>query len=68
MGVGVGTISLHIIPGDQGSSVGLLFGLTGSIFSGLILYGCCSRILKSSELEAIGGMIRKGIQRAKAWN
>lgn len=67
MGVGVGFTGMHLIPGGQGSSVGLLFGLTGSIFSGLILYGCCSRILKSPELESILGMIRKGVKRAKAW-
>ena len=68
MGIGVGIVSLYAIPRGQGSSMELLLGLIGSIFSGLVLYGCCCRILKSSELESIIGMMRKGGRRLKSWD
>jgi len=67
MGIGVGYVSRLIIPEDDGSILRLLVGLMGSIFSGLILYGCCSRILKSPELGVIVNMIRKGIHKGKVW-
>ena len=63
MGGVVGIASRYVIPGGQGSSMGLLLGLLGSILSGVVIYGCCSRVLKSSELESVIDMMRKGGQR-----
>ena len=63
MGAGVGIVSRNIIPGEQGSIMELLLGLLGSILCGVILYGCCSRILKSSELDVVVTMMRKGNRR-----
>jgi len=53
MGVVVWTVSIHIIPLENGSFTGLLTGLMVSIGIGIMLYGAFSFLMKSPELDKI---------------
>lgn len=53
MGAMVWAVARFIIPSEGATLAGLFFGLMGSIFSGIVLYGFLSFFLKSPELEKI---------------
>ena len=63
MGVIVWIVASFIIPSENGSLLGLLSGLTGSILTGLLLYGSFSFLIKSQEMEEILIIARKGMGR-----
>ncbi|MGD9043917.1 MAG: murein biosynthesis integral membrane protein MurJ [Desulfobacterales bacterium] len=63
MGVVVwGTFSVFI-PSEGGEVVELLLGLAGSIFTGLMIYGLCSYLIKSPELLSVAAEIKKGLSK-----
>ncbi len=62
MGAVVWATALFIIPSDNQTLSGLFFGLTGSIVTGLILYGSLSLFFKSKELAKVVAIARKGIR------
>jgi hypothetical protein len=64
MGAAVWTSALFIIPSQGGNLLGLFLGLLGSIIIGLVLYGSLSLLLKSSELEKVMAIARKGKEKA----
>jgi putative peptidoglycan lipid II flippase len=53
MGIAVWTVALYIIPSGTESLLGLLTGLTGSILTGLVIYGIFSMIFKTPEMEKV---------------
>ena len=53
MGAMVWAVALFIIPSEGATLAGLFFGLTGSIFTGIVLYGFLAVFFKSPELEKI---------------
>ena len=57
MGVVVWTVSIHIIPLENGSFAGLLTGIAASICIGILLYGTFSFLMKSPELDNILDLI-----------
>ncbi|HGY11803.1 MAG TPA: murein biosynthesis integral membrane protein MurJ [Desulfobacterales bacterium] len=63
MGIAVWTISLYIFSPREQTISGLFFGITGSILTGLILYGFSSRLLKSRELEMVLSIVQKSVKR-----
>ena len=64
MGAAVWAAAPFIMPSEDGSLMGLFFGLVGSIIIGLVLYGSFSLLLKSRELEKVMVMVRKGKDKA----
>jgi hypothetical protein len=57
-----GTFSVFI-PSEGGEVVELLLGLAGSIFTGLMIYGLCSYLIKSPELLSVAAEIKKGLSK-----
>ncbi|MBL6971391.1 MAG: polysaccharide biosynthesis C-terminal domain-containing protein, partial [Desulfobacterales bacterium] len=53
MGAVVWAVALFIIPSEGATLAGLFFGLMGSIFTGIVLYGFFAFLFKSPELEKI---------------
>jgi hypothetical protein len=53
MGAMVWAVALFIIPSEGETLAGLFFGLMGSIFTGIVLYGFFAFFFKSAELEKI---------------
>jgi len=64
MGAAVWAAAPFIMPSEDGSLMGLFFGLMGSIIIGLVLYGSFSLLLKSRELEKVMVMVGKGKDKA----
>jgi putative peptidoglycan lipid II flippase len=60
MGGVVWATALLIVPSENGTLSGLFFGLTGSIVTGLVLYGSFSLLLKSTELKNVLAFAGKG--------
>ena len=57
MGIAVWTVALYIIPSGTESLLGLLTGLTGSILTGLVIYGVFSMIFKTPEMEKVLNLV-----------
>jgi len=53
MGAVVWAVALLIIPSEGATLAGLFFGLMGSIFTGIVVYGFFAFFFKSPELEKI---------------
>lgn len=60
MGVAVWAVALFIIPSEDRTLSSLFFGLTGSMLTGIVLYGLLSFLIKSPELEKVLAMVRRG--------
>lgn len=63
MGFGVRITGDLLLPAGNGSSVALLFGIIGSILTGVLLYGLCAYFVRSPELESMIDIFRRGIIR-----
>jgi putative peptidoglycan lipid II flippase len=63
MGAGVWAMGRLWLPAGRVSTMGLFFGITGSILTGILLYGLCAYAARSPELETIIGIAKKRITR-----
>lgn len=61
MGVFVGVVAHMLIRSDGGSAIQLLLELTGCIFTGLIVFGACSFLIKSPELQSVVTEVKRGL-------
>jgi putative peptidoglycan lipid II flippase len=63
MGVVVWGTVFVFIPPEGGAVMELLLGLIGCIFTGLIVYGTCSYLMKSPELLSVVAEVKKGLSK-----
>ena len=63
MGMVVWLTAQIIVPMENKTLSGLLFGVTGSIAAGLCIYGAMSYAVKSPELNTVLAEVRKGIRK-----
>jgi putative peptidoglycan lipid II flippase len=63
MGVVVWGAAFVFIPPEGAAGMRLILGLTGSILTGLIIFGTCSYLIKSPELLNIVAEVKKGLNK-----
>jgi len=63
MGAGVWTVDRLLLSAGRASTVGLFFGITGSILVGVLLYGLSAYLMRSPELETMIGIAKRRIMR-----
>jgi putative peptidoglycan lipid II flippase len=63
MGIFVWIVANFLILPEGGTAIQQLLRLTGSIFVGLIVFGICSYLIKSPELQSVVAEVKRGISK-----